>query len=64
MNRNLTGSIDRRSFIKIAHIVQIGKQTWPPWEVLGYFLLKSSIKELHLNIGSYVKMNIIIILKI
>jgi hypothetical protein len=34
MNRNLVGSIDGRSSIKIAHIVPIRLQTWPPQAIL------------------------------
>jgi hypothetical protein len=34
MNRNLVGSIYRRSSIKIAHFVLIRLQTWPPQTIL------------------------------
>jgi hypothetical protein len=34
MNRNLVGSILRRSSIKIAHLVPICQQTWPPQAIL------------------------------
>jgi hypothetical protein len=34
MNRNLVGSIIRRSSIKIAHLVPIRLQTWPPQTIL------------------------------
>jgi hypothetical protein len=38
MNRSFVGGIYGRSFIKMAHFVQIGKQTWPPWEILQIFV--------------------------
>jgi hypothetical protein len=34
MNRNLVGSIYGRSSIKIAHLVPIHYQTWPPQTIL------------------------------
>jgi hypothetical protein len=34
MNRNLVGSLYGRSSIKIAHIVPIRLQTWPPQAIL------------------------------
>jgi hypothetical protein len=34
MNRNLLGSILGRSSIKIAHLVSIRLQTWPPQAIL------------------------------
>jgi hypothetical protein len=34
MNRNLVGSIIRRSSIKIARLVPIRLQTWPPQTIL------------------------------
>jgi hypothetical protein len=34
MDRNLIGSILGRSFIKIAHLVPIRQQTWPPKAIL------------------------------
>jgi hypothetical protein len=34
MNRNLVGSIYGRSSIKIAHLVPIHLQTWPPQAIL------------------------------
>jgi hypothetical protein len=46
MNRNLVGSILGRSSIKIAHLVPIRQQTWPPqailvsdWSISKYLLL-------------------------
>ena len=34
MNQNLVGNILRRSSIKIAHLVPIRLQTWPPQTIL------------------------------
>jgi hypothetical protein len=34
INRNLVGSIDGRSSVKIAHFVLIRLQTWPPQTIL------------------------------
>jgi hypothetical protein len=34
MDQNLGGGILGRSSIKIAHILSIHKQTWPPQEIL------------------------------
>jgi hypothetical protein len=34
MNQNLVGSIHERSTIKIAHLVPISLQTWPPQAIL------------------------------
>jgi hypothetical protein len=34
MNQNLVGSILGRSSIKIAHLVPIRQQTWPPQTIL------------------------------
>jgi hypothetical protein len=47
MNRNLVGSILGRSSIKIAHLVPIRLQTWPPHTILVSDWLiskKSSLK--------------------
>ena len=49
MNRNLVGSNLGRSSIKIAHLVPIRKQTWPPQAILVSDWLiskKSSLKPL------------------
>jgi hypothetical protein len=35
INRNLVGSILRRSSIKIAHLVSIRYQTWPPQSIFN-----------------------------
>ena len=34
MNQNLVGSIHERSSIKIAHLVPIRLQTWPPQTII------------------------------
>jgi hypothetical protein len=36
MNQNLVGSILGRSSIKIAHLVSIRLQTWPPQAILVF----------------------------
>jgi hypothetical protein len=36
MNRNLVGSILGRSSIKLAHLVPIRYQTWPPQAILVF----------------------------
>ena len=43
MNRNLVGSIYRRSSMKIAHFVPIRLQTWPPQVILvsDWLILKN-----------------------
>jgi len=49
MNRNLVGSIYGRSSIKIAHLVPIRLQKWPPQAILALDWLiseKSSLKPL------------------
>jgi hypothetical protein len=48
MNRNLVGSINGRSSIKIANFVPIGQQTWTPQAILVSDWLiskKSSLKR-------------------
>jgi hypothetical protein len=63
MDRNLVGSIIGRSFIKIANLVPICLQTWPPKAILVFDWLiskkSSSLKvvamfanELELNLHS------------
>jgi hypothetical protein len=44
INRNLVGSIYRRSSIKIAHFIPIGKQAWPPQAILvsDWFISKKA----------------------
>jgi hypothetical protein len=51
MNQNLIGSIIGRSSIKIAHLVSIRYQTWPPQAILVFDWLiskksSSSLKPL------------------
>ena len=47
MDRNLVGSILGMPFIKIAHLVPICLQTWPPQEILisDWLISKKKISE-------------------
>ena len=57
MNRNLIGSILERSSIKVAHLVLIHKQPWPPQEILVSDWLIS--KKSSLNMPSQMNQNLI-----